>query len=751
MAKAKQEHVSIGELWRGPSGQPPWQRKPGQINDGQNVRFDPAEGISTREPTRFVADLSGWSDADFDHDGTYAFFGFKDLVVAIGVKSDSAQTKTIHAWDLDGNPVEVVDTLTNDSGDVGFEYLPDDPDDLAVAIQHDTMVICNRAKEIDYTDGWSDDEIYSYIRDGYPNSGRTSDGEHASSPVDYFSDLPSDPVNSVWARVKLDEDANPAGYYMRYDSGGEYPYYNRSTNPDSNIFTTSDELFPNHGNWFRISKPDQGTARPDPATFPHRLVYDGTALYWCQVGWRPRLSGANATNPRRSICGGTSRERYIKGVAFYQTRFFMLGIRSIVGSASSDYFNFYNDNINVPTDADPVDKDIGFANTGQGRALAECGERLMVFCEAAQIEFGSGDEALTAINGRMQVVTRHSWQDVRPAIKAGQVTMLDAQNDVHQFTYHSRDYGVVYTGQLNIHDRRRFYPRTPEGLFHVQRLLYLTDATLDAIMHQQFEVEGSTVQSAWWDFRTQGRIVFAYEWEAEHILITSDDDEGFAMVKWSHEELPPPGDMSFYPALDHLEEVTGVYDESTHTTAFSHTGRTGSLARSRVVLNVENYLHHVLVPDSIDSNGDVVVNGRWDSVPDVDSNGDRQYDSNGDEIRVSVTPYVGFTYDSEAELTKLWAGLHPAAVLCNRFFVFFHRSTDWKLRIERPGNDDVYIEWQSTQLGEYSLGEPYLETGAYDVPGIGDVREATLTLVHDSPGRATWSGLMYVAEAGGYG
>ena len=282
-------------------------------------------------------------------------------------------------------------------------------------------------------------------------------------------------------------------------------------------------------------------------------------------------------------------------------------------------------------------------------------------------------------------------------------------------------------------------------------MTYVTDTVEDdTLLHQKLSFEGQMVQSAWVNYEFQGKVHLVYEWEDRHLVVTQDAT-GFSLVAYIHEDVAPPSGMSFWPRMDRLETATGIYDATTQTTTFTHTGRDGTLADSRIVLNVEDRYHQVLVPASLDDNGDPVFNGRWDTISDFDEDGEKQYNTDGTEMRTAVTPYLGYTYTAELVLTNLWAGMSPQLVAVASLYVFHLRSTDYDVIVNKPDGTEETRPWEGKVAGTMVLGVPSLSTHFSEHSSIGDVREVDLTLRHTSPGQVIWTGLMYLADVGGIG
>ena len=717
--------VEISELWRGASSRAPWKRLEGQVDSAKNVRLDVTEGASNRNPTVFIADLEGYDTSEFDHEGTYEFFSLHGLLIAIGVRSDTAQTKVIHGWTEEGVPVEVVNVVGN------YNYLPTDPHSLLVSKSLNTMIICNPAAALTMNDAFSVQQSINYIENGDQAVAGTaaSFGGTFDTFAEVLEATAAVGVNGTWVTVEFDRDQDPAGTYVFLDQTELYPLYDGVNG--SRIFTAADEVFPKHEQWLRIAVPDSELGRPTPSTWPQRLIYDGTTLYYTVIEWGQRLSGNQSTNPPPTLLdiGGVCRD-----VTVYQRRMLLLGEGTIVGSRAGQYFGFFIDNVNAPAEDDPLDLEMSFEDIGVGMFMVEIGERILIATESSQIQFHSGLEALTNINGRMSLVTRFQTMDVHPSVGPGSGTIMDQMMNIHRYRYIDSDVGIAYTGHLNLHTLRDWSGRDPHGLYEIERMLYVTDdAAVDTMVHFEFIVGDQVLQSAWSQYEFDGDLLFAYDWGDRHRLVIRDST-GFSLMSHVPQETAPPGNFLWWPRIDRLEPIllTSItYDESTDETTFQHSGRSGDLDATKIVLQDTGALHQVLVPKEILSNGDVVVQGKYDDLSDE--------------------PYIGFDYESELVLTNLFVGMTPREPLVSELYVFHHRSTDYTVFILGPDGNEKSSPYQSTRAGQQQLGIPRLESYWSEHTNIGDVREVDLRLFHEGPGQVIWTGITYYLDVQGKG
>jgi hypothetical protein len=794
MAKSALRPVEIAQLWRGASSQAPWKRLEGQVSDSLNIRHDIARGAIKRNPTTLIRDLErsehrdkngnpypGQTPGPLDPDGKWFFTSIRNILVAIGRDSQPGigaipGVPQIHAWDDDGTPIPIVDyqkTIVQVTAD--FDFIPADPaSQLRVAVSQDTILVGKTTVQLNTQRAWSFRQSYNYIKhgnenppsilggfgdplagDGFtntvfdPQADPPTPGADVFESLDQANDAIPAPNDGTVIRTRFDFELDPAGWYIAFD-GDAYP--RRGTDagqdPDSVAINEADEMFPRHGRWFRV--PDgrgpatgdqsgndvgdanngQQVARPHFERWPQRLLYDDTqnVLYWSRGPWKHRLSGNPASNPKPSLT-----LQQCQGLTFFQNRLTVSSQGSIIGSRAGDYFNFYLNNVNGIGDDDRFDQFISFGNVGDVIRQAECGNRLILLCESAQVEFGSGDESLTNLNGRQRLLTRFKTKNIRPAEGPGVVTILDQYLNVHQYTFMSPEVGVAYTGRLNIHDRDRWFRRDPAAVFAIDRLTYVPEVDGDTMTHEIFLIEGSEIQSAWSRFETVGTIKYVDEWRQAHRWITQDD-VGYTLVHYVHEDVQPPDDAQFWPSIDRLERVSGTYDAFNNLTEFQHTNRMGTVEASRLVLMGDDELHEILKPTSVDPAGVLYFVG------------DHTTDGTNDK-----DPYLGFTYTGQLDLTKLFAGLSAGIVTISRVFVFHENSTDYTAGVRLPDGTEETSEWQGDVTGVTILGRPKNQTFFSDHTLLGDARRCELFLRHTGAGRVTWSGLQYWVDLSGVG
>src|SRR5690606_21540049 len=118
--------------------------------------------------------------------------------------------------------------------------------------------------------------------------------------------------------------------------------------------------------------------------------------------------------------------------------------------------------------------------------------------------------------------------------------------------------------------------------------------------------------------------------------------------------------------LDNYSQTTGMF-------TIPHTGRDGSVSRSMLVIAAPGHAHLCIAPAALNGDGEPMF-----SVP-----GAVTFDSDGDPILAEgwegVEHFLGFTFDTELTLSRLYPGMSAIGVQSQQVFVFHHETTDYRL------------------------------------------------------------------------
>lgn len=709
------------------------------MESAKNTRFDiRIGGAVKRQPTELIIDLVQHGNTVLNDTGDYYFASIRGAIIAIGKGGLSNGYTEVIAWNSVGVPLDVVDHSAG-SFDAYMSSINDVNEDIDVTGSFDTLIVTNRTQDMGQViqDAWTFKQSYNYLVSGDEEgvleitdlTGDSSAGENVVN----FSALPPDSSasNGDVYEVILDESFDPAGFYLYWDGESTSDY--------------EDGYFPRHDNWYRIPKSGQAEARYDPDIMPMRVILDEDNL---QVildicPWRQRVSGRAATIKKMpwALLGVTStlnvNKFHIKSVEFFSGRLFLVSEKNVTSSRSDDYFNLWVDNVGAISNSDRISDDVTQNDVGVLLRAAACGQGLFLLCENGQLEYSSGEEKLTNINGKIRTITKYPSLDIAPGSGPGIVTIIDQFDDVHQYQWGGdRDPSILYTDMLSVHDPRRLENKTPVRILQVGTTVFivLDDGTVE--VHDTFIVQAQSVQSAWCTFTFKDPIVFFSLWNTRINVIshrTSGGDVGFSLLTYLHRIQPIVAPDLFVPRMDRMELIAPgdmTYDSVADQTTLTHTGRDGVLADSCVVIRSAVGSGGFRRPVSIVS-GDPVFDGDL----------------------TDTSHWLGFTFQWEIELSNLYARISGMREVTMGMTVFYFDSNDFTVEwLQSPLATKTHTKsWQAHRVGVAVVGAASLETGSLQVPMATDPRVAIVKINSTSPGQVAIQALEYELQGQGRG
>lgn len=712
------------------------------MESAKNTRFDiRLGGAVKRQPTELVKDLVDHANTTLDDTGTYLFASIRGAILAIGIGGQSFNSVVV-AWDENGDELDVVD----DSGGTFDAYLStiiNPVTDLEVTGSFDTLIVTNRLQDLGLVaqPAWSYDQSYNYLVSGDETgilfaTDLTPDGTGNEKAKANFSDLPEDDDASIGEvyEVLLDENLDPAGIYIYWDGTSSVNY--------------EEGYFPQHDNWYRIPKNAQADARYDEALMPHRIIFDevNSQVILDSCRWRQRISGRVASVRKMPwalsrIASDDLNQLHIKSVEFFSGRLFLISEGNVTASRSDDFFNLWVDNVGAISDSDRISDDVTQNDVGILLRAATCGQGLLLLAENGQLDYSSGDSKLTNVNGRIRTITKYPSLDLAPGAGPGLVTIIDHFDDVHQYQWGGQgEPSILYTDMLSVHDPRRLENKTVERIFQVGTTVFIVidDGTVE--VHDTFIVQNQTVQSAWCTYTFKDPIVYLTQWQSRINMITqqSGTTGGFSLLTYLHRIQPVQAPDLFVPRMDRMEQIqvtNMTYNEVLDQTTISHTGREGLIDTTMLVIR-----------------GPVGIGGFRRAV-EINSSGDPVFDG---DLRGGTTPtphWLGFTFEWEIELSRLFARISGAREVTKGMTVFYFDSTDFTVDwFQFALADREHTKsWQAHRVGVAKVGQPSLETGSLDIAMATDPREAIIKISSTSPGQVAIQALEYELHAQGRG
>jgi hypothetical protein len=672
--------IPIDQLWQGQSKQPPWKVIPGQLPQIVNFTCDVLVGARKRNATDLIADIAG---SILDSGTDYYITSLREFRVFIG-------DRQIVVLDAQGNQIPVIDETATD-----FQYLEgfnSTTGDSTASI--DTLVMVNRTKRV-AMEATDDYDVLSEVIN-YSDLFKTPEEQDDLDPTEQ-------PVGAHF-RVLEDENLDVAGIYAK-----------TYKDPDGNA---------ENDMWERVPAPADPDGHADRTTWPHRLVYlpDSNTFAYDVIPFNDRLSGNSITNEVFPFVGQT-----IQSVRFMDGRLFFIGRDSLNATAASDIFTIFGNNVNNLTDDDRLSLDITQKNVGLPLRSEVVGEALVILCENGQLSFGSADQALTAINGRIRQISSFKGLDIYPGTDGKRLVMMDADKATRVFQWDELSRSVQYVGSTTEHVTGLFDDQNIESIVLDNTTTFVLTDTSTVWVHDMYFEGNALKQSAWSKYEFNETVKHIDAW-ADRIRLISLG-ETWTLMTYSHRKAINPGGFDFDPRLDRRQLLQGIYLSDLDQTQFELENRDASMTRTWVVTTIDHSGN-----TSIEWFQPVWVNGRKFRIEGKWSNS---------------THYVGWEIDSEIELSKLWAGPADVRPMLNRVNVFHDESTDYLLEAGAERGKQRRVEWNSNYLNTRRLNESMVETGVNSNLVLGDARYTTVRISNSTPGTVTVSAIELVVNRKG--
>ncbi len=712
------------------------------MESAKNTRFDlRIGGAVKRQPTELIIDLLDHANTDFDDLGTYQFASIRGAILAIGKGGITAFTVVI-AWDENGEPLDVVDN-SGGSFDAYLDTATDTIKDIDVTGSFDTLVLTNRKQDMGLVilDAWTYQQSVSYITQGDEDAtpiilAMDKTPENGGEAITNFTALPldSEAIDGEVYKVLFDEGFDPAGYYVFFE-GESPPLY-------------EDGYFPRHDNWYRIPLAEQAQARYDPTIMPHRIILDllNDRVILDECPWRQRASGRPATIKKMpwallNVSTPNINNFHIKSVEFFSGRLFLISEKHVTSSRNDDFFNLWVDNVSAITNADRISDDVTQNDVGEVLRATTVGQAIFLMAENGQLEYSSGEDKLTNVNGRIRTITKYPSLDIAPAAGPGLITMIDQFDDVHQYQWGGTgEPSILYTDMLTVHDPRRLENKTPVRIFQIGTTVFIVLDNGTVEVHDTFIVQAQTVQSAWCTFTFKDPAIYFTQWGSRIKMVSqqANSSGGFSLLTYLHRIQPVEEPDLYVPRMDRMELATVgsmVYDIIADQTTIPHTGRDGDIDTTMLVVRGPN------------------ESGGFRRAIFIDPNGDPVFDGDLTGGTSPTDQWLGFTFDWEIELSKLFARISGARETMKGLTVFYFDSTDFTLEwLQTKNHTKLHTKsWQAHRVGVAKVGQASLETGSLDVAMATDPREAVIRIKSNSAGQVAIQALEYELIPAGRG
>lgn len=675
------QRVSISELWQGESRQPDWKKLPGQLPTIVNHTLDVLDGARKRNATDLVADISG---TILNPAIDYYVTSLRQYRIFIG-------NNQIVALDADGTQIEIVDQTASD-----FEYIQGaGRDDIDTTSSIDTIVVLNRnvKTEMEATDHY--DVISEVIN--FSDLFKTPDAQDDPDPTEQH-------LNSHF-RVLEDENLDAAGYYKK---------------------TAATVDGDDEDKWERCPAPDDIDGRVSRETWPHRLVYntDTNQFAWDRIPFNDRLSGNTDTNQAFPFV-----DYDLQAVQFFSSRLFFIGRDSVNSTAASDIFTVFADNVNNLTDDDRISLDITQKNVGVPLRCEVVGEALVIICENGQLTFGSADEKLTAINGRIRQIKDFKALDIYPGTDGHRLLMMDSDKSLRVFQWDETSRTVAYIGSTTEHVVGLFDNQTIDSLFLRGDTTFVQTGGSRVFVHDMYFVANEMRQSAWSKYDFNEDVKYIDAWGDRIRLVTLG--ETWTLSTYLHRKAILETGWAYSPRLDRRQLLEGIYLADLDQTQFELENRDADEEDTFVVTTrrpdgewSQEFFQPVWV-----NNRKFRINGKW----------------------TGYEHYVGWVIRSELEFQKVWPGAAALRTMLSGVNIFRVETTDYDAEINQRGRTVRTVEWNGGHLNEQSMNFSGVTNGVHRILTLGDARETTVKVKSNTPGSVTVSAVEYLVTTKGRG
>ena len=374
-----------------------------------------------------------------------------------------------------------------------------------------------------------------------------------------YTDFPEKPTaNDQYWYAAEDSVGNPAGYYQTQNYNNDGPKYKRVPAKEAG--------------W-----------KLDAATMPVKLFYNANDTFTLSCyDWIPRYSGDTLTNPNPKFVG-----KKLTSMAFHQDRLWLSWDEFVIGSAISDYGNFFLDNWRQVGDTDPVDVATFGTTVTQVRHMVSFGISLVLFCTGSyQYEVrGGGDGGITPTSVNIFSTTRHSVDHSCPPIfMGGRLFFLSKEDPSRLYEYFFLDTSNSNTAvDISLHVQG-WLPNTPKELRSIgtQNMVLATfeDDPSSIYVHYCVLMANEKIQAAWckWRFgvitNTNGTetlvdSIKSFNTFDSWVYILVKRGSSYYLDKLFIGDESNDSGLSFSNKLDRRFTVTGTYNSNTKITSWT--------------------------------------------------------------------------------------------------------------------------------------------------------------------------------------
>ena len=586
------QRIVIPELTGGVSRQPDGQRFPNQVESADNVNLHLARGLEKRAGSQVVHERANLNS---------------DLGVH-WINRSSTQRYLVTYRESAGTPIVITKidgtacTLTWNADGYAKTYVVTAPANLRLVTVDDTTIIVNTT-----IDTAVDAAVVSYDFGGtaVENNGNA----HNKDSWEDF-DLPPLATTEYWY-AKGDALGHSAGWYESQSITAQ-PWYKRIRAPQA-------------GSVFDVTSPN---------TMPVRITQTGDTTFVGEViSWNPRLSGDSLTNAGPSFVG-----KKITDVCVHRNRLWFSAGENVCGSASGEFYNFWNDSYDQVVDSDPIDVKLSSTQVTRISWMMGFQRAIVIFTESGQQYEIRAKEALTPTTVQITPSTAYTSPSVRPIIVGSQLYWVAPKGPWAQVYEYLTDEAAAQSVATDSAAHVDGYIASTVAEMKASSsndLLFARMGDNTVFVNFMFWQGQKKIQSSWcrWVFPTD-QVILGLE-VFDDYLYTFSRVEGTTLridkVPLRNSDVNP----SYTPRFDASTSVTGTWNAATKLTTFNISAYIPLVnsAYYDVAWTTEEGLRFVpAVVSSVLGTTVVTLNGRHDDHPvdfgilyDMDIQLSRQY------------------------------------------------------------------------------------------------------------------------------
>jgi len=582
---------------------------------------------------------------------------------------------------------------------------------------------------------------YNLSRGGVFDYLQSEDGRSNTALVAFFknvsryTDLPLTCYQGDLFEVKGDADVDVDNYWIKF-----------IPNDASRPF--------GEGHWEQTVEVN-AQFKLDASTMPHQLVRmqdDGVgtitgipnAIYfeWGEVAWVDKEAGDSITNPQPSFVSTATEDRFITNLFLHKNRLGFLSGENIIFSGAGNFFNFWRTTVLNLLDGDPIDIGASHTKVAVQKSAHPFNERLITFSGRTQF-VADGSPILTPTTAQITPVTEYESNTVALPVSTGRgIYFAYKEGD---FSGLRELYQLGDSALFDASDASSHVPHYIPGNITqiaasslVDVVICLTDdaASRNALYVYKYFWRGQEkVQSAWgrWLFSEDAQII-QISFIEDELVVVVQRNEGLFLEKIQI------GDGLIDPGSTYLTHLDRRVSENDCVTTYD-----GALDISTITLPYDTAAAEVY--QVVDR---AVAAPMSYTILEVGSN---YLKVSGDFTNGKIPYFAGVQYTMTAELSKPLlrtskGGRSSSPVSAGRQQVKYgilqySDSRSFVVRVQPDFRDALDSVFTPENVGMATVDSFLVPDGFFRFPVFARAREATITIINDTPWPCKLSSLEY--------